>query len=254
MVLNLALLTATLAVWWSAPAGSDERPLVFVLAGQSNMAGRGQPIPDQSPSDQILEYMPGQYLRPAKEPLAGEQGIGPGMAFARAVRERHPDRTVILLPCAKGASWMKHWQPGGWLYRRCVDRARHAQRRGEIAGVLFWQGESDAQNAAVTRKWEGRFLRFTRRFRQDIREPDVPLVFAVLGETTQPRRFHEWRELKHRQRTLRLPDRVDRVESDDQELQDNVHYTPESYQAIGRRFAAAWAKVRCTSPTSGLDP
>ena len=209
------------------PARASAERWTFVLAGQSNMAGRGLPVPPQHPSRRILEPS-ASGLVPAKEPLGGEQGVGPGLAFARAIRRRHPQATIVLVPCAKGSTWMREWQPGGTLFKRCVAGARRTHAR--VAGVLFAQGESDAQDITAAARWRQGFRRFARGMRRAL--GDVPIVHTVLGSTTEPERFIAWSQVQRQQRPG--------VETSDLPLADNVHFTVSGYERLGHRLAAAW--------------
>ena len=67
-----------------------DRVWLFVLAGQSNMAGRGLVEPsDTIPHPRIFTVTPDKRWALAKEPLQLYQpaltGLGPGLAFARAL-------------------------------------------------------------------------------------------------------------------------------------------------------------------------
>ena len=73
-------------------------------------------------------------------------GFGPGMDFAFGSLERHPDIVIGLIPCAKNSSGIIQWQrdlSDQSLYGSCLKRARAASPMGEIAGILFFQGETD---------------------------------------------------------------------------------------------------------------
>ncbi|MDR2674249.1 MAG: sialate O-acetylesterase, partial [Opitutaceae bacterium] len=88
---------------------------VFLLAGQSNMAGRG-PVGeiDRAPDPRILAFDgPGRWI-PAAEPLHNDKrgtGVGPGLAFARALLPHlPPDASIGLIPAAFGGTSMAQWQ------------------------------------------------------------------------------------------------------------------------------------------------
>src|SRR5689334_13079693 len=58
---------------------------VFILAGQSNMEGRGMPISDgEIPIPNLVEWRAKQFVEagdPLSDPTNPENGIGPGMSF-----------------------------------------------------------------------------------------------------------------------------------------------------------------------------
>jgi len=237
-ILTFAALVA-LALITPGTASAKPKPWVFVLAGQSNMAGRGLPVPAEKPTPGILQITR-LGITPAVDPLNAEQGVGPGLTFAKAIKKARPDITIILVPCAKGATWMRQWERGQFLYNRCVKRARAAH--GIVKGVLFAQGESDAQLSDVAGKWRSRFERFSRQFRVSLHAPRVPFIYTVLGRTTQPHRFHAWGAVQRAQRAAHVSHGM-AVPTADLPLQDNVHFTVRSYHTLGLRMASAWTKL-----------
>src|SRR6185369_14432957 len=83
---------------------------VFILAGQSNMAGRGLVEPqDTIPSERILAINKDGKLIVAKEPLHFYQntltGLDCGLSFGKAIVKEVPGRiSVLLIPTAVGGS------------------------------------------------------------------------------------------------------------------------------------------------------
>lgn len=113
-----------------------EKLWLFVLAGQSNMAGRGLVEPsDTVPHPRILTVTPDMRWAVAKEPLQLYQpaltGLGPGLAFARAlIREVDEDIWIGLIPCAVGGS-----STADWLSDSVYNGVR---LKSNLAGKLTW--------------------------------------------------------------------------------------------------------------------
>jgi hypothetical protein len=152
---------------------------IFLLAGQSNMAGRGRvPTPidvDGQPSTAIKMWDPARGIVAASDPLlhpeAGSKptAVGPAMSFAKSYVAYlndvgYPNRRVLLVGAAWGGTsfvedvaqlhrrWIATSDPavGGDLYRTAVSRANAAitaavaQAPGsQFKGILWHQGESD---------------------------------------------------------------------------------------------------------------
>lgn len=233
---------AVLMVALAAPAAAapaKPKPWVFVLAGQSHMAGRGLPLPAPVVTPGIMQSIR-RGVVPAVDPLNGEQGVGPGLTFARAVRKAHPGRRIILVPCAKGATSITQWRHNSFLYDRCIRWARQAH--GTIKGVLFAQGESDASSYVDASKWRWRFERFARQFRRSLGAPRTPFIYATLGHTTQPARFFAWGAVRRQQDAAHVAHSA-AVRMGDLRLQDNVHLTANGYRILGGRMAAAWRRL-----------
>ena len=117
---------------------------VYVLAGQSNMSGRGA-LTDLTPSERSIDanirvYSNDGKWHPAVDPLDDATGqidavsvdrqaaVGPGLFFARTISAAS-HRPVAVVPCAKGGTTIGRWAPGGGrdtLYGSCIARIREA--------------------------------------------------------------------------------------------------------------------------------
>lgn len=199
---------------------------VYILAGQSNMSGRGRlddlTDAERAPDPAILLYGNDGRLRVAAEPLddATDQvdqvsadrlaAVGPGLFFARVIRQRH-GRPVLLIPCAKGGSAIEEWQPStsrATLYGSCTARIREAG--GRVAGVLWYQGETDSDRpAAVAEGWGQAFARLVAQLRADLRNPDLPITVVQISDrpdTAANRgRFAHWDVVQRQQGAVDLP-------------------------------------------------
>jgi Carbohydrate esterase, sialic acid-specific acetylesterase/Concanavalin A-like lectin/glucanases superfamily len=174
-----------LLVWcWLAYVGAVQADTssgydIFLLAGQSNMAGRAaitSPIDaDGQPVATIKMWDPVHGIVPAKDPLIHPEtgtrptGVGMGMSFAKAysnylVATGSPNRKVLLVGGAWGGTsfvenvpnlgyrWLVTSNPtvGGDLYRSAVARTNAAiakaiadEPSSKFKGILWHQGESD---------------------------------------------------------------------------------------------------------------
>ncbi|MBX3058687.1 MAG: sialate O-acetylesterase [Anaerolineae bacterium] len=248
------------------PAEFHGRVALFVLAGQSNMSG-WSPLP----AEQTLH--PRAYLfgndyrwRLASEPtdhsegqvdlvsLDSGSGLGtsPGVAFATALLDEHPDMVVGLIPCAKGDTTLHQWRRSlgdDTLYGSCLKRIAAASMMGELTGFLFFQGEADAldpvyysERVLSAHDYGERFSQFIHDLRRDLAQPDLPIVFAQLGSPPSPEAFPHWLVIQEQQAAVNLPC-VAMITTDDLSLHDGLHFTSESHQTIGQRFAAAYLEL-----------
>ena len=123
------------------PAGAEET-MLFLLIGQSNMAGRGQlPQEPPPPHPRIFMFNATREWVPAKDPVHFDKpkmaGVGLCSSFARQVADRYPDARIGLIPCAMGGSALAEWMPGKKLYTNAVARTRAALNGGgRLAGIL----------------------------------------------------------------------------------------------------------------------
>jgi Carbohydrate esterase, sialic acid-specific acetylesterase len=235
---------------------------LFVLAGQSNMSGRGDIAQSGAETDPRIYVFGNDYRwKLATEPIDDPKGqvdkvsedpnagAGPALPFAVSLREQRPDMAIGLIPCAKGGTSIYQWRRSlsdRTLYGSCLKRMRAASTMGEVAGLLFFQGESDAldpkqypDRTLLPNQWASEFAAYISEWRNDLGLPELPVVFAQIGSTTAPDQYKNWDIVKRQQQTVSLPFCA-MITTDDLALKDSLHYTTESYRTIGQRFAEAY--------------
>lgn len=188
--LLLCLLMLTTGIFGQAPA---KKIHIYLLVGQSNMAGRGTPERIDTLTDpQILMFSKDEKWLPAKEPLAfdkpGVAGVGPGLAFGKAILASDKTATVGLVPAAVGGTAIDLWKPGAFdaatnthPYDDAIRRAKNAMQLGELKGIIWHQGESDA-NMILSGEYESKLVQLIERFRRDLGYPDVPFILGEIGD------------------------------------------------------------------------
>lgn len=229
--------------------------LLFVMAGQSNMAGMGKlPYAVPKPVPNTFVFGNDYRWRPAFDPVddaVGQvdtvsqdnlAGVSPGIGFAEALQAQQKGLVVGLIPCAKNASEIAAWQRNlsdTTLYGSCLKRTRAASTLGRVAGVLFFQGEADALpgREASAPRWSNQFAAFVHDFRRDLDQPELPVVFAQLAANEAALPY--WETIQQQQSAVALPN-CKMIITRDLPLADGLHFTPASYRIVGQRFAAAW--------------
>jgi hypothetical protein len=240
---------------------------LIVLAGQSNMSGRGELPPSQASHPSVVMFGNDYRWRPAIEPVddAARQvdvisldgpgdppGLGPALSFGVTLVKHRPSLSVGLIPCAKGNTTIGEWQRNAsdrTLYGSCLKRVRAASVVGQVAGMLFLQGESDAltpsahsRRVLATDDYAARFSEVVTSFRHDTSAPRLPVVFAQIGRQDAPEAYRNWELIRQQQATVRLPCTT-MIRTDDLPLGDAVHFNTDAYREIGRRFAAAYLSL-----------
>lgn len=180
------------------PAGSIIARDLFILAGQSNMSGRGllSEVPSFANASQIKVYSNaglwvGGY-EPVDDPagqidsvsLDSNAGASSGMAFANALATLRPGREVGLIPCAKGGSSLNQWARNlsrSSLYGSMIARANEAKAQGTIKGLIFYQGENDADTLDHANTWVSRCQTFITNVRSDLGISNLPVIITALG-------------------------------------------------------------------------
>lgn len=163
----------------------DKKLNVFLLIGQSNMAGRGRlaEVPDIFHPD-VLMFREGRWI-PAKEPLHTDKpaiaGVGLGMSFAVELLARRAMKPIGLVACAVGGSQLCQWMPGADLYANAIAVAKHALADGVLKGILWHQGEGDSGNADDANSYGHRLQQMISRLRVELMAEHVPVITGELG-------------------------------------------------------------------------
>jgi hypothetical protein len=234
---------------------------LFLLVGQSNMAGRGRITEDQNqPHPRVLMLTKDGKWAPAVDPLHFDKptvvGVGLGGTFAEVIAEANPDVTIGLIPCAVGGSPISAWQPGAYYeptrshpWDDALRRARKAMQDGTLKGILWHQGESDS-NEKLAPDYEAALHELIARFRSELDAPEVPFIAGQMGQFEE----RPWNEHKQQVDAAHqsLPEKVPHtafVSSDGlKQKGDEVHFDADSYRELGRRYARAYLEL--TKPTS----
>ncbi|KAK4424226.1 putative carbohydrate esterase [Sesamum alatum] len=235
---------------------NEARPTkqIFILSGQSNMAGRGGVdkhtkqwdgvVPPDCSADSSSIFRLSSQLdwEVAREPLHHDIdskrtcGVGPGMSFANAVKERVG--VVGLVPCAVAATPIKEWARGTHLYESMVNRAKAAAAAsdGELRALLWYQGEKDTFSEQDATSYKENLERFIQNVREDLNLPCLPIILVVIASGNE-KYLEKVREV---QKGIDLPNVVC-VDAMGLPLQgDNIHLTTPAQVKLGRTLAQAY--------------
>lgn len=228
---------------------------LFLLAGQSNMAGRGRVADeDRTPHARVQMFARDSLWAPALEPMHFDKpiaGVGPGRAFGIAIADATPSVTVGLIPTAVGGSPITAWEPGV-LYPEtgahpwddALRRAKAALPAGEIKAILWHQGESDA-NPDAAPLYEQRLRSLIERFRAELGAPSVPFLIGQLGRFEGRAWTDAYLQVDaaHRRVAAEVSN-VAYVSSEGLgDNGDNLHFSAEAAREFGRRYAEAYLKL-----------
>lgn len=246
---------------------------LWILAGQSNMEGVGDLIDVQQPDPMVHSFDLADHWGVAAEPLhtlvsavdrvhwrnnpQGEperwtgarleryiqdrkKGAGLGLPFAVEMFKR-TGTPIGLIPCAHGGTSMEQWSPslkdkeGDSLYGSMLRRFREAG--GRVRGVLWYQGESDANSAAAPAFAE-RFDAFVKAVRTDFDDPRLPFYYVQIGRHISDANVAEWNAVQEAQRQaeLRIP-HSGMVAAVDSALDDGIHVSTPDLKRVARRLA-----------------
>lgn len=186
------------------------------------------------------------HAQDAADPVGG---VGPGAFFAESLI-RLCGVPIGLLPCALSGSPLDMWQKDfcertgdnfeDTLFGDLIDRVELAG--GRIAGVLWYQGESDAL-PGTAETYLQRFEKFVDDVRSSLGDPELPFITVQLANTEnidEWTREDAWNRLRDSQRlAAEVIENVDVVAAADLPRNDHVHLSGKGQRALGVRLAKA---------------
>jgi len=260
-IVAVALLATTLAC---SPNQTERPALAFILAGQSNMVGRGT-LTDLA-SD--LRTVPTTivFLRHrATAEFADQRWFGPEVGFAQEMAAAWPGERILLLKRAVDGTSLLAWAPdwdairadqtdnrkAGPLYRTLMGDVADASRRYPLvwAGLVWMQGESDALHPTAGEEYGSNLATFVGRLRHDLGRPKLPFIY---GQINPPRDFPARERVRAAQvaaETALSPARM--VITDDLPMgADHLHYNSVALVELGRRLARAYLALQPRPPAA----
>jgi len=210
---------ALYALSLSAPLAGAAEPAgkhLFILSGQSNMAG-----------------------------------LNPAVSFTPAVEQEFGAGQVLVVKDARGGQpirqWFKQWKPAtgkqpqnnGALYKRLMAKVSAATQGQQLQSVTFvWmQGERDAREKHGE-VYAASLQGLIQQLRDDLKRDDINFVIGRLSDFSNNKLGH-WSIVRTAQAEVAASSpRGALVDTDDLNGPKNgLHYTSDGYKTLGERFA-----------------
>ncbi len=231
---------------------TPEKMDLYLLIGQSNMAGRG--LIDSNTANegnaQLFMFTKNEDWLPAKHPLHFDKpkmvGVGPGMAFGIEMLG-HQKRPIGLIPCAVGGTSINSWQPGGYdsatkthPYDDALLRLQKALLSGTLKGIIWHQGEADSPEEK-RKDYLEKLTLLIERWRSIVQNPNLPFVAGEIGN------FNEVHQTFN-QALNALPTLVKNtglVSANGLiDKGDHLHFDGPSAHELGKRYAAKMKELQ----------
>ena len=205
---------------------SKDDMMLVLLAGQSNMAGRGIATPEDLTAVPGLMYIgKDKKWRPAIEPITRDRnfigafhedkskaeppadpfdalavpekgyivGVGPGRTFGRLLKEANPDKTVGLIPTAVGGTPISAWKPCGvdpWD-PEChpYDNSIILAKEAMKKGkivAVLWH-QGESDAGLQNPNYKEDLREVIHNFRNELNLHDVPFILGELASFYEPR-------------------------------------------------------------------
>jgi len=244
---------------------------VWICAGQSNMQGVGWLRHADKPVAKVRAFYMDDRWAVAKDSIHNmwdcvdevhviinggarmekpkHWGVGPAVAFGQEMFRR----TSVpqgLLACAHGGTTMAQWSPEKKsegtksLYGATLRRV--AKNGDRVAGMIWYQGESDA-NAEAAAVYTEKMKELVGALRRDLKSPRLPVAMVQIGrfvsEWAEGGPF--WNAIQDQQRRLpRIIPQLATVPAIDLPLDDAIHIGGNGNTRLGRRLAGAMHALR----------
>jgi hypothetical protein len=249
LILNIILLCCALQLA-AQQEKADTNFHVYLLVGQSNMAGRGVPDAESKIiNERILMLDSLNRWVPATDPVHFDKpamvGVGPAIAFANSMLQKNNKIKIGLIPCAWGGSPIKVWEPGAVYlnkahpYDDAISRTQLAMKAGILKGIIWHQGESDNDSSRALLYIE-KLSALINRFRTDLKQPGLPFVAGELGYFIKANHINK---VIHQ-----LPGQVTNTAvvsaKDLTHKGDQLHFDTWSAREFGKRYAAAMKELQ----------
>lgn len=228
---------------------------IYLLIGQSNMAGRAEiEVQDRDSLNGVFLFTgtEGKEWEKAANPLnkystvrkdISLQKLGPGYTFAREMAKASSGKQIGLVVNAKGGTSIAEWAPGETLYTEAIKRIKQAMKFGTLKGIIWHQGEANASKPAA---YSEKIIELIQALRTDLGIPDLPFVAGQLSEDKVARKAFN-------KMILTLPELVPNTglaTTEGTSTIDSTHFNSASQRLLGERYAAEMLKLIQTK-TSG---
>ena len=227
---------------------------VFILAGQSNMAGRGKVEPnDTIPNSRVLSINQNGELIIAKEPLhfyePSMAGLDCGLSFGKEILKHIPDSiTILIIPTAVGGSSVSQWIDDSifrnvTLFSNFREKVKIGEQFGIIKGILWHQGETDAATTETIEIYNDQLKKLFTLFRNEIDNKALPIFLGELGSFSI--NIENWQVINNKIKEYIETDSVAFIikTSDLNHKGDRVHFDSEGQREIGKRFAEKFIEI-----------
>ncbi len=220
---------------------------VFIMAGQSNMAGRGLVEPkDTLVSERVLTINIKGEIILAKEPIhfyePSKKGLDCGLSFGKNLIKHIPDSiSVLLIPTAVGDTSVSQWLNNTThqnieLLSNFKEKADLGKNYGHVKAILWHQGESDAVEKKII-AYKENLKNLFEKFRTIVGNPDLPILMAELGSYSSNEK--NWQLINNKIEEIAESDiNIESFSTFDlKDRGDKVHFNSEGQRIIGKRFA-----------------
>ncbi|MDQ8005876.1 MAG: sialate O-acetylesterase [Pedobacter sp.] len=226
---------------------------LYILMGQSNMAGRGKVTGELETLSHPRVFMldaNGEW-QPAKNPVHFDKpkvaGVGPGLSFGIEMAQLDSTVEVGLVPCAVGGTSIEKWQSGAYdaatkthPYDDAVVRIKKAMENGVVKGMIWHQGEANSSSKDST-AYINKLKDVIDRVRTLTNNSKLPVVIGELGQYKE--QYQQFNKI-----LAQVPGKIPFTALATSEglihNGDNTHFDGNSANEYGKRYAVEMKKLQ----------
>jgi len=237
----------------AAPSESPKNLHLYLLIGDSNMAGRAE-IPEDAGDiiDRCYLFNDKNEWELARNPLnrhssvakdIAMQKLGPGYSFAHKMLAQDKNLSIGLIVNASSGTKIDDWFGKSELYRCARKRTKAAMAHGMLKGVLWHQGEID-QKAPDT--YLEKLQTLASNLRADFNNPNLPFIAGQI---------HQGPAISDQ--IAKLPESAHAtafVRSEELITTDGTHFDTKSQLLLGERYADQMVRVLAALPPAPKPP
>jgi hypothetical protein len=228
--------------------GKKDKLHIYLLIGQSNMAGRAPFTKEESSAIKgVYLFNNKEEWEPAKNPLnrystirkgLNSQKMNPGFTFSKTMLKKNKGISIGLIVNAKGGSSIKSWAKDSKFYKEAVKRTTLALKSGLLKGILWHQGESDSKDSEYLSK----LVALVKNLRNDFKSPNLPFVAGQVNNVPLIN-----------QQIMKLPELVEFsgfTSSTGLTAMDRWHFDSKSMKLLGQRYAMKMLEIQAQKTTA----
>ena len=160
----------------TAPAVTDDKTWVFILAGQSNMEGRGQNVDQYSSATffKIPENVTFISQGMVVTSHAGRNPFGPEITVINRIANTYPTQKMIFIKYAIGGTFIDEWLNThlNTVLQYTIAYTQHLAV--DHKGFLWMQGENDTMNPSID--YSGKLLTLFKTVKDTLKSPDIRFI------------------------------------------------------------------------------
>ncbi|PCJ55441.1 MAG: hypothetical protein COA79_20775 [Planctomycetota bacterium] len=223
---------------------------VVICAGQSNMDGarnKKEALPKQLQAVQKHNLIfNGKKWVPLAPGAMGPKGFGPEISLAYYLSKKIKKPIGIIKYSSGGTNLDKQWSVSDRhsLFHKMINHVKAAKKKRKIniIGMVWMQGESDAQYEDMSKRYSDNLKKLITETRKELKVPKM--IFLSGRINPEKKRFTYVDIVRKAQETIKVR-RYSFIDCDTlKKGSDKLHYNEEGTVEMGKRFAYKLLKVK----------